>query len=208
VVFPLVTSATGVKFGKTEEGTVWLDPGRTSPYRFYQFWLNTDDEDVIPYLKFFTLMDREEVAELRSANEEKPHERSAQRALAEEVTGRVHGPTGLDRARRATKVLFGGGLEGLTVEEIADIFADVPSRELPRQALEGEGMPVLELLAESGVATSKGDARRSIQGGGVYLNNVRIDDVDLAVKTDSALEGRFLVLRKGKKNYRLVELLA
>lgn len=208
VVFPLVTSATGAKFGKTEAGTVWLDPARTSPYRFFQFWLNADDKDAVPYLKLFTLMDRDEVAELESALGERPHERPAQRALAEDVTRRVHGETGLARALQATQVLFGGELEGLSGDEIADIFSEVPSWELPRQSLEGEGIPILDFLADSGAVTSKGDARRSIQGGGMYLNNVRIADVEKLVTLEDALEGRFLVVRKGKKNYHLAKLLA
>jgi tyrosyl-tRNA synthetase len=207
VVFPLVKSATGVKFGKTEAGTVWLDPARTSPYRFFQFWLNADDQDAISYLKFFTLLGKAEVAELESALAERPHERAAQRALAQDVTRRVHGETGLSRAQQATQVLFGGALEGLSGGEIADIFSDVPSSEYPRGAFEGEGMPILDLLAESGLASSKGDARRSIQGGGVYLNNIRVEDVERRVRLEDALEGRFLVFRKGKKSYHLAELL-
>jgi tyrosyl-tRNA synthetase len=206
VVFPLVTSATGVKFGKTEEGTVWLDPARTSPYRFYQFWLNTDDQDAIPYLKFFTLLGRGEVAELESALAERPHERAVQRALAADVTRRVHGEAGLSRAQQATQVLFGGALDGLSEEEIGDIFSDVPSSEFPHVAFEGEGKPILDLLAESGLASSKGDARRSIEGGGVYLNNIRVEDVERYVTLEDALEGRFLVFRKGKKNYHLAEI--
>lgn len=207
VVYPLVTSSTGVKFGKTESGTVWLDPARTSPYRFYQFWLNADDKDAVQYLKYFTLLSVEEVAGLESELQENPHLRGAQKALAETVTRQVHGETGLARARQATQVLFGGDLDGLAGEEIADIFADVPSRELPRQALEGEGMPLVDILLDARVATSKGDARRSIQGGGVYLNNVRQEDVDRMVTSNDALEGRFLVFRKGKKNYTLVKLM-
>jgi len=207
VVFPLVTSATGVKFGKTEEGAIWLDPARTSPYRFFQFWFNTDDQDALPYLKFFTLLEQGEIAELGNALAERPHERAAQRALAIDVTRRVHGESGLARAQQATQVLFGGALEGLTREEVADIFSDVPSWELPRRKLEGEGLPVLDFLAESGAVSSKGDARRSIQGGGVYLNNVRVEDVDRRVTLEDAIEGRFLVVRKGKKNYHLAKLL-
>jgi tyrosyl-tRNA synthetase len=207
VVYPLVTSSTGVKFGKTEAGTVWLDPARTSPYRFYQFWLNTDDQDAVRYLRYFTLLSHEEVSALESELAETPHQRVAQKALAESVTRQVHGETGLERARQATRVLFGGGLEGLGGDEIADIFADVPSREVQKEALEGEGMPVVDLLVDARVATSKGDARRSIQGGGVYLNNARIEDAERAVYLDEALEGRFIVLRKGKKNYTLVKIL-
>ena len=207
VVYPLVTSSTGVKFGKTEAGTVWLDAARTSPYRFYQFWLNTDDQDAVRYLKYFTLLSHEEVSALESELAENPHQRVAQKALAESVTRQVHGDTGLERARQATQVLFGGDLEGLAGDEIADIFADVPSREVRKEALEGEGMPLVDLLVDARVATSKGDARRSIQGGGVYLNNARIEDAEKTVYLDEALEGRFIVLRKGKKNYTLVKIL-
>ena len=208
VVFPLVATESGVKFGKTEEGTVWLDPVRTSPYRFYQFWLNTDDRDAVSYLKFFTLLERKEVAELEKEVAERPHERRAQKALAEDVTRRVHGETGLLRARQATQVLFGGTLDGLSGQEIAEIFAEVPSSQIPREALEGEGVPIADLLAESGVASSKGDARRSIQGGGVYLNNVRLGSAERAVTIEDTLGGSFLVLRKGKKSYHLVKVLS
>jgi tyrosyl-tRNA synthetase len=208
VVFPLLTTSSGTKFGKTESGAVWLDPERTSPYRFYQFWLNTEDKDAISYLKLFTLLDEDAVLELEAELGEKPHERGAQKALALDVTRRVHGEGGLTRAQQATRVLFGGALEGLSGDEIADIFSDVPSSEFSRGVLEGEGMLILDLLAESGLASSKGDARRSIQGGGVYLNNVRVEGVDDRVNLEKALEGRFLVLRKGKKNYHLAKLLA
>ena len=204
LVFPLVTSATGVKFGKTEAGTIWLDPERTSPYRFFQFWLNTDDADAVRYLRYFTLLDRTEIRVLEEEMEERPHQRGAQRALAREVTRMVHGEEGLERAEQATRVFFGGELEGLEGDEIADVFADVPSTELARDALAGEGTPLVELLARTELVTSKGDARRSIQGGGVYVNNHRADEVDRKVTADDALDGRFIVLRKGKKNYHLV----
>jgi tyrosyl-tRNA synthetase len=161
----------------------------------------------VRYLRYFTLLSHEEVSALESELAETPHQRVAQKALAESVTRQVHGETGLERARQATRVLFGGGLEGLGGDEIADIFADVPSREVQKEALEGEGMPVVDLLVDARVATSKGDARRSIQGGGVYLNNARIEDAERAVYLDEALEGRFIVLRKGKKNYTLVKIL-
>jgi tyrosyl-tRNA synthetase len=207
LVYPLVTSATGVKFGKTESGAVWLDPARTSPYRFYQFWLNADDQDAIQYLKFFTLFSKDEVEELQGGLEEAPHLRGAQRALADAVTRQVHGETGLARARQATQVLFGGELTGLGADEIEDIFADVPSREVARTELEGEGMSLVDLLVDARVAKSKGDARRSIEGGGVYLNNVRVEGVEQRVSATHALEGRFLVLRKGKKNYTMVKVL-
>jgi tyrosyl-tRNA synthetase len=206
VVFPLVTNAVGTKFGKTEAGNVWLDPALTSPFRFYQFWINADDADVVRYLKFFSLRSREEIGSLEEAVQAAPQAREAQRALAEEVTRRLHGETGLARAKKATGVLFGGEIEGMGADEVADVFSDVPSATLPRAALEGEGMALVELLARAGVATSKGDARRAVEGGGIYLNNRRIADPAQAVRVGDAIEGRFLVLRKGKKSYHLVEL--
>lgn len=206
LTFPLVTSETGVKFGKTEAGTVWLDPGRTSPYRFYQFWLNTDDRDVVRFLKYFTLLDSETVRSLEEEVRARPHERAAQRTLAEEVTRAVHGEDALARARRASQVLFGGEVEGLTAAEIQEIFAHVPSATLPRSALEGEGMTIVDLLALAGVTPSKGEARRALEGGGIYLNNRRVGNPEERVTPRKAVEGRYLVLRKGKKSYFLVEL--
>ncbi len=204
VVFPLVTNAAGTKFGKTEAGNVWLDPALTSPYRFYQFWINVDDADVGRYLRFFSLRPRSEIEELEGAARTEPQARAAQKALAEEVTLRVHGESGLTSALQATRVLFGGEIEGLGADEVGDIFSDVPSSTVPREALAGEGMPVVELLADTGVASSKGDARRAIEGGGVYVNNRRVSDVAYVVRTADLIEGRFLVLRKGKKSYHLV----
>lgn len=205
VVFPLVTNAQGTKFGKTEAGTVWLDPERTSPYRFYQFWINTDDRDVVRYLKSFTLLERPEIENLEGAVEAEPHRREAQRRLAEDVTRRVHGEDGLAQAERATEVLFGGELEGLGAREIADIFADVPSSELPAAELEGDGKPVVDLLAESGMTSSKGEARRQLEQGGIYVNNRRVEEVGAGVTASDAVDGRFLVLRRGKKTYHLVK---
>ncbi len=204
VTFPLVTTSSGVKFGKTEAGTVWLDPERTSPFRFYQFWLNVEDADAGRYLRYFTLMERGEIEALDAATAEHPQRREAQRALAEEVTRRVHGETGLARARQATEVLFGGSLEGLGRDEISDIFADVPSSEIPRTTLQGEGRPLVEILAEAGVTPSRGEARRAIEGGGVYLNNLRVEEAGRALTVADAVEGEFVVLRKGKRQYHLL----
>jgi tyrosyl-tRNA synthetase len=203
-VFPLITTSSGVKFGKTEAGAVWLSPERTSPYRFYQFWLNTEDADAGRYLRYFTLLPREEIEALEARVEEAPQLREAQRRLAEEVTRTVHGETGVARARTATEVLFGGEVEGLGAEEIADIFADVPSSALPADALSGEGMGLVELLADTGLTSSRGEARRSVEQGGVYLNNRREADPQRRVGAGDTLEGRFLLLRKGKKRYHLV----
>jgi tyrosyl-tRNA synthetase len=204
VVFPLITQASGVKFGKTEEGAVWLDPAMTSPFRFYQYWINVEDADVVRYLRFFTLLDLDAIADLADKVETEPHARGAQRALADDVTRRLHGETGLAKARAATQALFGGDVSGLGADDIADVFADVPSAEVTRDALGGEGKSLVDLMTEAGISSSKGDARRSIEGGGVYVNNVRVEDAARALTVADAIEGRFLLVRKGKKQYHLV----
>ena len=205
VVFPLLESADGVKFGKTEAGTVWLDPERTSPYRFYQFWLNTGDADVVGHLKRFTLLDESEVRELAVAVEDAPYRREAQRRLAVEVTRTVHGPEELERAERASQVLFGGGLEGLGADDIAEIFADVPSTKLTRSRLEAGGVELAAVMAEGGMASSKGEARRLLRGGGVYVNGVRAGDPAVAIGAADAVEGRFVVVRVGKRRFFVVD---
>jgi tyrosyl-tRNA synthetase len=205
VAYPLITNASGSKFGKTAGGeTAWLDPNRTSPYRFYQFWLNTDDADVINYLKYFTWLTRPEIQDLEQALDEHPERREAQRTLAREMTQMVHGETALAKAMQASSVLFGGDLEGLSAEDIQDIFADVPSSEIVRAELGDEGVPVVDLLVTSGLASGKGDARRSIDGGGMYLNNQRIGDTAQMLTTADTIEGKFFILRKGRKRYHLV----
>ena len=207
MVFPLITQADGAKFGKTSAGTnAWLDPKRTSPYRFYQFWLNTDDGDVINYLRYFTWLERSEIDEYQDILFARPEKRESQRRLAQEITRMIHGETALAKAEKAAFVLFGGDLDGLDAGDIADIFVDVPSSELPRTQLAGDGMPLVDLLARSGLASSKGDARRAIQGGGIYVNNDRTADPAYSVTTAQSIDGRFLVLRKGKKKYHLVQI--
>ncbi len=204
LVYPLVTSADGTKLGKTERGTIWLDAQKTSPYRFYQFWLNQGDAAVIDYLRYFTFVGREEIAALEEQVAVHPERREAQRTLAQEMTRLTHGETALERAEQAAEVLFGGELAGLGAEEISDIFADVPSSELSRSRLEGLGLPLIDLLAEVGVTRSKGEARRLLQSGGVYVNNVAVEDLDRAVTLQDAIEGQFVVLRRGKKRYHLL----
>lgn len=204
LVLPLITQASGVKFGKTEEGAVWLDAAMTSPFRFYQYWINVDDADVVKYLKFFTLLDVGRIAELAHELGAAPEKRSAQKALADDVTSRLHGETGLVRAQQATRALFGGEVEGLGADDIADIFADVPSHDVAKEQLVGGGKALVDLLSETGIASSKGDARRSIEGGGVYVNNVRMDDVARSVTMGDAIEGRFILVRMGKKRYHLI----
>lgn len=204
MVYPLITKADGSKFGKTEAGSVWLDPEQTSPYRFYQYFLNTDDRDVIHYFKVFTFLTQAEIQEIEAALVERPELREAHRRLAQELTLTVHGPSALARVEQAAQVLFGGELNGLTAAEIEDIFAEVPSSKLPKHSLEG-GLALVELLAASGFTKSKGEARRAITEGGVYLNNHRVEEVGQTVSPGDLLAGRFLVLRRGKKTYHLVK---
>ncbi len=203
LVFPLITNTSGSKFGKSEAGNVWLDPSKTSPYQFYQFWINTDDRDVERYLKLFTFLPLDEISAVMSAQAADPGKRPAQRKLGFDVTQRVHGKDAADEAVRTSAALFEGraqpGLDGLLPE--------MPTRQVSRSALGGR-MPVLDLLVASGLASSKADARRGIQGKGFYLNDEPIEAVDLHL-ADEQLRGppesRFVILRKGKKNYvRLV----
>jgi tyrosyl-tRNA synthetase len=157
-------------------------------------------------LKIFTWLDKEEIAALQDAVDNRPEKREAQRTLAQRVTRMIHGETAVAKAEKAAQVLFGGDLEGLDASDIADIFADVPSSELPKEKLGGEGMSVIDLVAESGLASSRGDAKRTIQGGGAYLNNVRISDLGQQVTINDAIDGQFIVLRKGRRKYHLVKL--
>lgn len=205
VTVPLVETSSGVKFGKTEIGTVWLDPKRTSPYRFYQFWLNTTDEDVVKYLKYFTLLDREEIVALEKVVEAEPHLRAAQRRLAEEVTRMVHGEEALVRTQQASEVLFGGDLAGLSADDLIDVFAEVPSSTVPGVDLAGEGMPVVDLALHCGMDRSKKQVRNLIENGGMYVNNRRVEDIDMTVDLQTAIDGQVIVLRKGKKAYHLVQ---
>jgi tyrosyl-tRNA synthetase len=204
LVFPLVTTSAGVKFGKTEAGAVWLDPKLTSPYRFYQFWLNTDDRDAINYLKFFTWLSQSEIEELEQNLKTAPEKREAQRRLAREVTALLHGETELDKAVRASEVLFGKEISGLGVAEILDIFADVPSTEIDKSKLEMDGFTLADALVVAGLAPSKGEAKRLVQGGGVAINNVRADDARKPITVSDLIDGQVMVLRKGAKHYHVI----
>ena len=204
LVSPLVTTTAGVKLGKTEAGAVWLDPELTSPYRFYQFWLNTDDRDVVAYLKFFTWLSREEIDELEESVRNQPEKRQAQRELARHVTALVHGETALEKAVRASEVLFGKEIEGLSVQEILDIFADVPSTELEKSKLDGDGFTLSDALVLAGLAPSKGEAKRLVQSGGASVNNRRVSDPRQAISAAELIDGQLLVLRKGAKHYHLI----
>ncbi len=206
LVLPLVTTAGGVKFGKTEAGTVWLDPDRTSPFRFYQFWLNTDDRDVLRYVKFFTFLDRDRVAELEQATLAAPERREAQRALAHEVTRLVHGDAAVARAELASSVLFTEDITTLAASEILAVFEDVPASTVAAAQLTGNGMSLVELLSSSGVTASKSEAMRLIKSGGIYLNNRRVSDEKFRVIDELAIEGQILVIRKGQKQNFVVRI--
>lgn len=204
LVWPLLTTASGVKMGKSENGAVWLDPERTSPYSFYQFLLNADDRDVVTYLKFLTLLSETEINELGESLASHPEKREAQRALARGVTAMVHGDEALARAERASQVLFGGDARGLSLRDILEIFAEAPSMEIAKGRFSGEGLPIADMLTDCGLAKSKGEARRLIEGGGIYVQNVRVSDSKQSVCLSDAIEGQAFVLRKGQRQYSIV----
>jgi tyrosyl-tRNA synthetase len=206
LVWPLMKTSSGVKFGKTEEGAVWLDPQRTSPFKFYQFWLNTDDRDVVSYLKSFTFLEREPIAALEAATAGAPEKREAQRVLAREVTTLVHGAEHVTRAERASTVLFADDMSSYALEDVIAVFEDVPSSTVAASEFMGDGVSIVDLVARVQLAPSKGEARRLVQSGGVYVNNRRVADVQHRLRTADAIEGTLLVLRKGGKQNHLVRL--
>jgi len=201
LTLPLITNADGSKFGKTVAGAVWLDPARTSVYRFYQFWIRADDRDVIRYLKYFTFLSRDEIAALEQQHTANPGARAAHQALARSVTELIHGPDATAEAIRASQILFGGDLAGISAAVFNEIVGEVPSRPLNRRELEGPGKPLVELFVLSGLAPSKGQARKDIEAGGAYLNNRRATNPLHPVTTADLLFNRHLLLRKGKRNY-------
>jgi len=196
---PLVTKADGTKFGKTESGAVWLDPEKTSPYEFYQFWINTDDRDVIRYLKYFTFLAKEEIDALEQELREAPEKRAAQKTLASEMTKLVHGEEALNQAIRISEALFSGDIAELTAAEIEQGFKDVPSF-----VHEGGDVPLVELLVAAGISPSKRQAREDLQNGAIYVNGERIQDAGAVLTAEHRLEGRFTVVRRGKKKYYLI----
>ncbi len=204
LTLPLITNADGSKFGKSVAGAVWLDPQKTSVYKFYQFWIRTDDRDVVRYLKYFTLLSQDEVAQLEREHAANPSGRAAHKALAKAVTDLVHGPAATAEAQRASDILFGGELSGIGEATFAEIAGEVPTWELAQDQLAGEGKKLVDLLAESQLCPSKGQARKDIAGHGISLNNVRQDDVERRVTAADLLFGKHLLLRKGKKNYVVI----
>ena len=204
LTLPLITNADGSKFGKTEAGAVWLDPARTSVYKFYQFWIRTDDRDAVNYLKYFTFLPKEEIEALEKQHEENPSDRAAHTALAIAMTNLIHGEAASEEAQQASKILFGGGLEGITENTFNEIVGEVPTMEIEKSKLEGDGLPILELFVTAGLCPSNGQARKDLQGGGLNLNNERQSDPQHKVTPDALLFGKHLLLRKGKRNYTVV----
>ncbi len=204
MVIPLVTDGQGKKFGKSEGGTIYLDPEITSPYQMYQYLLNSDDTSVLTYLKYFTFLSLEEIAELEAATISAPHERRAQKTLAEAVVRYVHGEDGVNSALQATRIFFGEKIEHLADKDLLAIFADVPAVTIARSKLEA-GMPAVDLLVETPLYKSKGEARRSLEQNGAALNNIKFTGVEQIVSLSDLASESTLVVRKGKKNYCLVK---
>ena len=202
VTLPLITNADGSKFGKSVAGAIWLDPKKTSTYRFYQFWIRTDDRDVTRFLKYFSFLSPEEIEALAS---KPPETREAHKALAKEVTDLIHGPGATAEAIRASEILFGGGLEGISESTFGEIVGEVPTKTVPKSSLEGIGLPLVEALVLSGLCSSKGQARKDLEGGGIYINNVREGNHQRTLRLEELLFGKHLLLRKGKRNYVVLE---
>ncbi|MBD8027107.1 tyrosine--tRNA ligase [Ureibacillus sp. Re31] len=200
ITIPLVTKADGTKFGKTAGGAVWLDPEKTSPYEFYQFWVNAADADVVKYLKIFTFLSREAIEALEVSVKEEPHLRKAQKTLAAEMTKLIHGEEGLDQAERITAALFSGDLKSLSVDEMKVAFAGVPSVELSK-----EDKNIVDLLVEAGISSSKRQAREDVTNGAILVNGEKITDLDYVVDTKDRLEDAFAIIRRGKKKYHMVK---
>jgi len=205
ITCPLLTKSDGTKMGKTESGALWLSPRRTSPYQFYQYWINLDDADVAVCLRYLTDLGREEIDSLMARHETDPGRRRAQRRLAEELTRMVHGQQGLATAQRATEVFFGAEIGHFDDALLGQIFADVPSKELPRKRLSGDGLSIVDALYEAGLAETKSVARRIVTQGGAYVNNRRVDSLDARLGPDDLASESMIVLRSGKKRYALLQ---
>jgi len=204
LVFPLLTKSDGTKYGKTAAGAVWLDPKRTSPYRFYQFFVNADDADVVKLLKVLTFLPREEIEKLAAEMLANPGARAAQKALARELTTLVHGADALTAATKASEILFGGSLDGVSEEIFQDVVGEIPTKDCETAKLAAPGASLLDLLVHAGLCPSRGQARKDLEGGGINLNNVRVTDVARTVSTSDLLFGKYLLLRKGKRTYAVL----
>lgn len=199
LTIPLVVKSDGKKFGKTEGGAVWLDAAKTSPYEFYQFWINTTDDDVIKFLKYFTFLEQEEIEALEKSLNEAPHLREAQKALAENVTRFIHGQDALDDAIRISQALFAGDLQSLSASELKEGFKDVPQVELS-----SETRNIVEVIVETGISSSKRQAREDVNNGAIYINGIRQQDVNYELTSEDKIENEFTIIRRGKKKYFMV----
>ncbi|MBC1520950.1 tyrosine--tRNA ligase [Listeria aquatica] len=199
LTIPLLTKADGTKFGKTEGGAIWLNPEKTTPYEFYQFWVNTDDRDVVKYLKYFTFLTESEIADLAKQVEQEPHLRAAQKTLAAEMTKFIHSEEALDTAIKISKALFSGDIRDLTADEIEQGFKDVPSFDAQK-----EQKNLVDFLVELGIEPSKRQAREDVSNGAIYLNGERVQDLDKIITESDRIENRFTIVRRGKKKYFLV----
>lgn len=199
LTIPLVTKADGTKFGKTEGGAIWLDREKTSPYEFYQFWINTDDRDVVKYLKYFTFLSQTEIEQFEEEIKNAPEKRLAQKALAEEVTKLVHGEEALQQAIKISAALFSGDIKQLTGNEILEGFKDVPSTKM-----EETEIGLVDLLIQAKIAPSKRQAREDITNGAIYINGDRIQDLSKVISDEDKIDGQFTVIRRGKKKYFLI----
>ncbi|NMA81033.1 MAG: tyrosine--tRNA ligase [Jeotgalicoccus halophilus] len=199
LTIPLITKADGKKFGKTESGNIWLDSKRTSPYEFYQFWLNQRDEDVIKFLKLFTFVEREEIEALAESVEKEPHLRQAQKRLADEITEFIHGSQGLEEAKKVTEALFSGDIKSLDAAQIKDALKDAPSAEADK-----EDSSLVNVLVNAGVSPSRRQAREDIQNGAIYINGERNQDVNYEINAEDRIDGEFTVVRRGKKKYTII----
>lgn len=200
ITMPLVTKADGTKFGKTASGAVWLDAKKTSPYEFYQFWINTADADVIKYLKIFTFLSREVIESLEVSVQEEPHLRKAQKALAEEMTKLIHGEEALETAQRITAALFSGDLKSLSASEMRDAFKDVPTSEMAK-----EDKNIVDLLVEAKISSSKRQAREDVTNGAISINGDKVTDLEYVVSSKDRLDDEFTIIRRGKKKYHMVK---
>ncbi len=204
--FPLITKSDGTKFGKTASGAVWLDAQKTSPYKLYQFFVNTEDTKVCEYLRKFTFLTRPEIEELEAKHAANPGPREAHKALAREVTRLVHGQAALDAALKASEILFGAEIGDTSEDTFKDVVGEIPTKPLEHAKLEGGGSTLIDLLVHSGLAPSKGQARKDIEGGGIYLNNVRATEIARLVTAADLLFGKYLLLRKGKRTYAVLNI--
>jgi tyrosyl-tRNA synthetase len=203
LTLPLITKADGTKFGKTESGSIWLDPKKTSVYQFYQFWINADDRDISRYLRYFTLLDHRQIEDLEKAHEAEPEKREAHKALAREMTVLIHGESAFIAVEKASLILFGGSVDGATEETIEMLRSEIPESTVSEAELK-EGVPLIDALVAAKLVNSKSQARKDIKSGGVYVNGNRCAEIEAKLTFGELLPGGGILLRKGKRNYALI----